>query len=94
MPAACRRLLKRLEGQLHLDAMTVTGKPIGETIAVANVYDDDVIRPLDRPISTAGGLAVLNGNLAPDGCVIKPAAAEPRLLSHPARRSSSRTTTR
>ncbi|WP_336814284.1 L-arabinonate dehydratase [Bosea sp. MMO-172] len=75
-------LLKQLESKLHTDAMTVTGKPIAETIALAQVYDDNVIRPLDKPVSTANGLAVLKGNLAPDGCVIKPSAAEPRLLRH------------
>ncbi len=75
-------LLKQLESKLHTDAMTVTGKPLAETIALAQVYDDNVIRPLDRPISTANGLAVLKGNLAPDGCVMKPSAAEPHLLKH------------
>jgi dihydroxy-acid dehydratase len=75
-------LLKQLESKLHTGAMTVTGKPLSETIALAAVYDDNVIRPLDRPVSTENGLAVLKGNLAPDGCVIKPSAAEPRLLKH------------
>jgi dihydroxy-acid dehydratase len=75
-------LLKQLESKLHTGAMTVTGKPISETIALAKVYDDNVIRPLDRPVSTANGLAVLKGNLAPGGCVIKPSAAEERLLKH------------
>ncbi len=75
-------LLKQLESKLHTDAMTVTGKPISETIALATVYDDNVIRPLDKAVSTANGLAVLKGNIAPDGCVIKPSAAEPRLLKH------------
>ena len=54
----------------------------GETIAEAQVYNDDVIRPLDRPISTAAGVAILRGNLAPDGAVMKPAAAEARLHKH------------
>ena len=75
-------LLKQLESKLHTDAMTVTGKPIAETIALAQVYDADVIRPLGNPVTTANGLAVLKGNLAPDGCVIKPSAAEPHLLKH------------
>jgi dihydroxy-acid dehydratase len=75
-------LLKQLKSKLHIGAMTVTGKPISETIALAQVYDDNVIRPLDKPVSTANGLAVLKGNLAPGGCVIKPSAAEPRLLRH------------
>ena len=48
----------------------------------AEVFDDDVIRPLDKPIAASGGTAILYGNIAPDGCVIKPPAAEPRLLKH------------
>ncbi|MFN3672166.1 MAG: L-arabinonate dehydratase [Bosea sp. (in: a-proteobacteria)] len=75
-------LLKQLESKLHTDAMTVTGQPLAQTIALATVYDDDIIRPLDRPVSAENGLAVLKGNIAPDGCVIKPSAAEPRLLKH------------
>jgi dihydroxy-acid dehydratase len=75
-------LLKQLESKLHTDAMTVTGKPLSQTIALATVYNDDVIRPLDKAVSTANGLAVLKGNIAPDGCVIKPSAAEPHLLKH------------
>ena len=55
---------------------------LGENIAGAKVYNDDVIRPRDNPLSTDGGLAVLRGNLAPDGAVIKPTAAEPHLLKH------------
>jgi dihydroxy-acid dehydratase len=77
-----RALLKRLEPLLHLDALTVTGETLGSGIAQSRVHDDDVIRPLDRPIAEAGGTAILYGNLAPDGCVIKPPAAEARLLDH------------
>ncbi len=62
--------------------MTVTGKTLGENIADAEVYNDDVIRPVDNPIYKEGALAVLRGNLAPDGCVIKPSACEPRFLKH------------
>ena len=58
------------------------GKSLGENIAGHEVYDDDVIRSLDNPIWTAGGLAVVKGNLAPRGAVIKPAAAESHLLQH------------
>jgi dihydroxy-acid dehydratase len=76
-----RGLLKRLEPLLHLDARTVMGA-MRERLDGADVYDDDVIRPLDRPIAASGGTAVLYGNLAPDGCVIKPPAADPRLLRH------------
>jgi dihydroxy-acid dehydratase len=56
------------------------------------VYDDDVIRPLDKPVASSGGTAILYGNLAPDGCVIKPPAAEPRLLRHTGRPSCSTAT--
>ena len=52
--------------------MTVTGQTLGENIAGAEVYNDDVIRTVDNPIYAEGALAVLSGNLAPDGCVIKP----------------------
>jgi dihydroxy-acid dehydratase len=75
-------LMTRLTGELDLDALTVTGKTLGENIAGAAVYNDDVIRSLDNPIYPEGALAVLKGNLAPDGCVIKPSAADPRLLTH------------
>jgi dihydroxy-acid dehydratase len=74
--------LKRLEGLLHLDAMTVSGRPIGDMIGEARIYNEDVIRPLDNPVSAAVGLAVLRGNLSPNGCVMKPAAADARLLKH------------
>ena len=62
--------------------MTVTGQTLGENIAGAEVYNDDVIRTVDNPIYAEGALAVLKGNLAPDGCVIKPSACEPRFLKH------------
>src|SRR6266567_615932 len=75
-------LMSRIRDRLHLDAMTVTGKTLGENIADAEVYDDDVIRTVEKPIYAEGALAVLNGNLAPDGCVIKPSACEPRFLKH------------
>ncbi|HMS78451.1 MAG TPA: L-arabinonate dehydratase [Burkholderiaceae bacterium] len=81
MPA----LLKRIEGHLHRGATTVNGRTIGENVANAEVYHDDVIRPLDRPIYAEGALAVLRGNLAPDGVVIKPSACAPRLLKHTGR---------
>jgi dihydroxy-acid dehydratase len=81
MPA----LLKRIEGHLALDARTVNGHSIGENVADAEVYNDDVIRPLDNPIYAEGALAVLRGNLAPDGVVIKPSACAPRLLQHTGR---------
>ena len=55
---------------------------MGDGLEDAEVYNDDVIRPLDKPIAASGGTAILYGNLAPDGCVIKPPAADPRLLQH------------
>src|SRR5215211_3941421 len=75
-------LMTRIKEHLHLDAVTVTGQSLGENIAQAEVYNDDVIRPVDNPIYAEGALAVLKGNLAPDGCVIKPSACDPRYLKH------------
>jgi dihydroxy-acid dehydratase len=71
----------------HLDtgAATVTGRNLGENIASAQVLDPQVIRPLDQPVSAAGALAVVYGNLAPNGAVIKPSAANPRLMQHTGR---------
>jgi dihydroxy-acid dehydratase len=75
-------LMTRIRDHLHLDAMTVSGQTLGENIARAEVYHDDVIRSVDNPIYAEGALAVLKGNLAPDGCVIKPSACDPRYLKH------------
>jgi dihydroxy-acid dehydratase len=75
-----RGLLSRLTKMLDLDRITVGGRAVGETLT--GVYDDEVIRPLDDPMQEEGGLAVLRGNLAPDGCVIKHSAADQRLLRH------------
>lgn len=75
-------LIKRLHSHLDLDARNVEGRTIGSVTAEAEVYDDDVIRPLDNPLYHEGALAVLQGNLAPNGCVIKPSAADPRLHKH------------
>ena len=77
-----RAFFSRLKSMLHLDAMTVSGQTLGIGIGDAQVYNDDVIRPLNDPIAASGGTAILYGNLAPDGCVIKPPAADPRLLQH------------
>jgi dihydroxy-acid dehydratase len=74
--------LAKVPGALHLDRVTVTGKPFGEQITDVEVYDDDVIRGPETALSAEGGVAVLRGNLAPDGAVIKHIAAEPRLLKH------------
>jgi dihydroxy-acid dehydratase len=75
-------LLARLGGLLKLDCRTVSGRTLGENIEGAKVFNDEVIRPLDRPLVASDSLAVLRGNLAPDGAVIKPPAAEPRLHRH------------
>src|ERR1700680_4931520 len=75
-------LMSRIRDHLHLDVLTVTGKTLGENISGAEVYNDDVIRTVANPIYAEGALAVLKGNLAPDGCVIKPSACEPRFLRH------------
>ena len=77
-----RALLARLAGRLKLGARTVNGRTLGENIADAKVWEDDVIRPLDRPVSTGSPIAVLRGNLAPEGAVIKASAADPRLAKH------------
>jgi dihydroxy-acid dehydratase len=77
-----RALLSVLSEKLDLTARTVSGGTLADHIGDAKVYNADVIRSLDNPFSTALGTAVLYGNLAPDGCVMKPSAAEPRLLRH------------
>src|SRR5215813_2569440 len=77
-----RALLKELEGSLSLDCLTVSGETLGSNIKDARVTNDVVIRSVNNPVSSSGGTAVLFGNLAPDGAVIKPTAAEPRLLKH------------
>lgn len=77
-----RGLFSRLRETLHLDRITVTGRTFGEELEGAAVFDDDVIRPLDNPVASEGGLAVLRGNLAPDGAVIKYVAADPSLWKH------------
>lgn len=75
-------LLERLRNLLHLEARTVTGRTLGEEIAGAEVFHEEVILTQAQPLAPTGGTFVLRGNLAPDGCVIKPTAAEPRLLKH------------
>src|SRR4249920_2232356 len=77
-----RALMAELKGALDLSCLTVTGKSIGDNIAGAEVYKRDVIHPLSDPVSREGATAVLTGNLAPRGCVMKPSAAEKRLLKH------------
>lgn len=77
-----RALLARLGSQLDPDCMTVSGRTLGQEIAGAEVYDDDVIRPVDNPVFANGAIAVLTGNLAPSGCVMKPGACDPRFHRH------------
>ena len=80
-----RGMLERIRQHLHLGAQTVNGRTLGDNIAGAEVHQDDVIRPLDQPIYAEGALAVLRGNLAPDGVIIKPSACAPHLLQHTGR---------
>ena len=77
-----RALLKQLGSFLNLKEKTVDGKTIGELIANAEVFNDDVIRSIENAMVKSDGLAILKGNLAPDGAVIKPPAAESHLLKH------------
>jgi len=77
-----RALLNNLGDRLERGARTVSGKTLGEDVAGAKVFNDDVIRAVDRALVASDSLAVLRGNLAPDGAVIKPPAAEPRLHRH------------
>ncbi len=80
-----RGLLATLGGHLRPEARTANGRTLGENLEGARVFNEDVIRPLSNPLVAADSLAVLRGNLAPDGAVIKPAAAEPRLHRHAGR---------
>jgi dihydroxy-acid dehydratase len=78
LPALMKVLADRLDGR----ALTVNGRTLSENVATTQVFLPDVIRPLDRAIYAEGGTAVLRGNLAPGGAVMKPSAAEPRLCQH------------
>ena len=75
-------LMQRLTQFLDLGQLTVTGRTLGENIAGAECFNDDVIRPLEQAVYQEGSLAVLKGNLAPDGCVIKPSAMSEKFLKH------------
>jgi len=77
-----RALMSQLRSVLDLSAMTVTGKSVADNIDGAEVYKPDVIKSLNDPVSRDGATAVLTGNLAPRGCVMKPSAAEKRLHKH------------
>ena len=75
-------VMKEIIHLLHGDALSVNGCSLAENVADARCYNPQVIRPLDAPLMANAGIAVLKGNLAPDGAVIKPSAASPRLLAH------------
>ena len=77
-----RAMMSELKDLLNLDCLTVNGRTLGENLEDAKIYNDDVIRRRNNPLAASGGLAVLRGNLAPDGAVIKPTAAEPHLMKH------------
>jgi dihydroxy-acid dehydratase len=77
-----RALLRNLGGLLETSALTANGRSLGDNVAAARVLDEMVIRRVDDPLVASDTLAVLRGNLAPDGAVIKPPAAEPHLLRH------------
>jgi dihydroxy-acid dehydratase len=77
-----RAFLAQLGDLVDLTQATCTGRPLGDGVAGAKVYNADVIRPRSNPLVASGGLAVLTGNLAPGGAVIKPAAMEARLRRH------------
>ncbi|MEA2720635.1 MAG: hypothetical protein QOJ39_2499 [Candidatus Eremiobacteraeota bacterium] len=77
-----RAFLSVVAPHLDLACRTVSGNTLGEDIAGARVWKHDVIHPLVRPVSPAGGIVVLRGNIAPDGAVMKPSATEPHLLQH------------
>jgi len=75
-------VMKVLEDNLHLDAITVTGETAGKNIKDAFVHDAEVIRPLANPVHKEGGIAILTGNLAPNGAVAKATAISPKMLVH------------
>lgn len=77
-----RALMSVLSDKLDKTVTTVSGATLGEDIDDAEVYNDDVIRPMDKPLYHEGSLALLKGNLAPDGCVIKPSACDPKFYNH------------
>jgi dihydroxy-acid dehydratase len=77
-----RALMRQMLPLLHGDCLTANGRPLAENVADADVFDADIIRSLDNPLAAEGGLTVLHGTLAPNGAVIKTAAASPHLLRH------------
>lgn len=83
LPVVLRALVEA--GQLHADALTVNGHTIGQNVARAQCWNEEVITPLDKPFKPESGMAILRGNLAPGGAVIKPSAASPELMVHTGR---------
>ncbi len=75
-------IMKEIEQMLHLECVTVTGRTVGENLAAARIIDRDVIRPANKPLSPSGAIAVLFGNLAPRGAILKASAASPHLMKH------------
>lgn len=75
-------VIRDLGDLINLNALTVNGKTIGENVAEAICHNRDVIKPIDKPLVREGGIAVLRGNLCPNGAVIKPSAASPELMKH------------
>ena len=75
-------VIQELKDLLHMDTLTVTGKSLGENTSGAKRFNDDVIATLEQPVQQDSGIAVLKGNLCPDGAIIKPSAASPHLLQH------------
>jgi L-arabonate dehydrase len=75
-------VIRELSDLIHTDAMTVTGRSIGENVSTAQCYNSNVIRSTRDPLSEQGGIAVLYGNLCPDGAIIKPSAADEKLMRH------------
>ena len=80
LPAVIRTLAEH--GLIHRDALTVNGKTLWENCQSAPNWNQEVIRPFEKPLVASGGIAVLRGNLAPDGAVLKPSAASPHLMQH------------
>lgn len=80
LPVVLKSLLEG--GKLHGDALTVSGKTMAEEVSEVKNWNEDVIRPVSKPLTEQGGIAVLRGNLAPNGAVLKPSAASPHLLQH------------
>ncbi|MEM2908501.1 MAG: dihydroxy-acid dehydratase, partial [Candidatus Hadarchaeales archaeon] len=75
-------VMKRLESLLNLSVLTVTGRTLADNIAGVKILDDEVIRPLSRPIAKEGAIAILQGNLAPNGAVVRQVAVSPKMLKH------------